>query len=604
MTRAHDPRVAPPRRAARPRPGLRAPADTASSAANAALLPRPRRAPGRVRRARRGSGRCNGRRWSAPPPRTPCSAAWSRPPSAAGCSPRSHRRRPLGARAHRRHAGRRARPAARRLRGGGHPAAPVRAARLGRPRRPGSGGPRRGLDGPHPVRRPRRVDADRHRARRLRAHGLAALLAFAPRRRGTFGLPGAAAVALGVLYTCPVMQHDIRVPYLAGLLFALLLATFLWLERVEQRSAGTAGGLVAVAALGGYAAAPRIDGDRPCSTTSRSRSRSAPPRPRSTAGTTTTDRWTGRATAARSCASAPPGGLLEGRQPRRVRRHPLGPGHRQAGDPWRAGPSTRLEADGSRVTLRALRTSQFVTAGSALDIPHDAAHPDQHDTRNLRERRRAAAPRPRLPRDRLHAAPDERPGCAVPAPTTPICRANTASCACRRRPQAPATVRARRRRPPCARAAAADRRSSPWWSASGAPSIVGAPQPRRDRRHRGLPLRARLRARPPPARRQARRRLGRPARSSATSPASHFSYSETPRRSLVPLVDFLLGDQVGYCQQFSGAMALLLRMGGVPARVASGFSPGGLGQGARRVRRARRRRALVGGGLTCPTPAG
>ena len=31
----------------------------------------------------------------------------------------------------------------------------------------------------------------------------------------------------------------------------------------------------------------------------------------------------------------------------------------------------------------------------------------------------------------------------------------------------------------------------------------------------------------------------------------------------------------GYCQHFSGAMALLLRMGGVPARVATGFSPGG-----------------------------
>jgi hypothetical protein len=37
---------------------------------------------------------------------------------------------------------------------------------------------------------------------------------------------------------------------------------------------------------------------------------------------------------------------------------------------------------------------------------------------------------------------------------------------------------------------------------------------------------------------------------------------------------FLLHDGVGYCQQFSGAMALMLRMMGIPARVASGFSPG------------------------------
>src|SRR4051794_20201894 len=39
-------------------------------------------------------------------------------------------------------------------------------------------------------------------------------------------------------------------------------------------------------------------------------------------------------------------------------------------------------------------------------------------------------------------------------------------------------------------------------------------------------------------------------------------------------MDFLLGTRLGYCQQFSGAMALLLRMGGVPARVISGFGPG------------------------------
>jgi transglutaminase-like putative cysteine protease len=53
-----------------------------------------------------------------------------------------------------------------------------------------------------------------------------------------------------------------------------------------------------------------------------------------------------------------------------------------------------------------------------------------------------------------------------------------------------------------------------------------------------------------------------------------FTYTETPPPELVPLADFLLRDHRGYCQHFSGAMALLLRMGGVPARVASGFSPG------------------------------
>ena len=38
---------------------------------------------------------------------------------------------------------------------------------------------------------------------------------------------------------------------------------------------------------------------------------------------------------------------------------------------------------------------------------------------------------------------------------------------------------------------------------------------------------------------------------------------------------FLTETKSGYCQHFSGAMALLLRMGGVPARVVTGFAPGG-----------------------------
>ena len=49
---------------------------------------------------------------------------------------------------------------------------------------------------------------------------------------------------------------------------------------------------------------------------------------------------------------------------------------------------------------------------------------------------------------------------------------------------------------------------------------------------------------------------------------------------------FLYEDKRGYCQQFSGAMALMLRMAGIPARVAAGFSPGSYNQdtGEYRVR--------------------
>jgi protein-glutamine gamma-glutamyltransferase len=58
------------------------------------------------------------------------------------------------------------------------------------------------------------------------------------------------------------------------------------------------------------------------------------------------------------------------------------------------------------------------------------------------------------------------------------------------------------------------------------------------------------------------------------SPANGFSYNEFPPPTADPLVTFLLLNKLGYCQQFAGAMALLLRMGGIPARVATGFTTG------------------------------
>jgi transglutaminase-like putative cysteine protease len=53
-----------------------------------------------------------------------------------------------------------------------------------------------------------------------------------------------------------------------------------------------------------------------------------------------------------------------------------------------------------------------------------------------------------------------------------------------------------------------------------------------------------------------------------------FTYSENPEPHRYPLRSFLFGERIGYCQQFSGAMALMLRMNGIPSRVVSGFSPG------------------------------
>jgi protein-glutamine gamma-glutamyltransferase len=55
-----------------------------------------------------------------------------------------------------------------------------------------------------------------------------------------------------------------------------------------------------------------------------------------------------------------------------------------------------------------------------------------------------------------------------------------------------------------------------------------------------------------------------------------YRYSERVPTQPIPLDGFLFEDRRGYCQQFSGAMALMLRMVGIPARVAAGFSPGSL----------------------------
>ena len=61
-----------------------------------------------------------------------------------------------------------------------------------------------------------------------------------------------------------------------------------------------------------------------------------------------------------------------------------------------------------------------------------------------------------------------------------------------------------------------------------------------------------------------------------------YRYSQTPPTSPYPLEDFLFVHRLGYCQHFAGAMALLLRMGGVPARVAVGFTSGTFDSATRR----------------------
>ncbi len=55
--------------------------------------------------------------------------------------------------------------------------------------------------------------------------------------------------------------------------------------------------------------------------------------------------------------------------------------------------------------------------------------------------------------------------------------------------------------------------------------------------------------------------------------SSNYTYDENVPQARYPLEAFLFQQRRGYCQQFSGAMTLMLRMLGIPARVGVGFKP-------------------------------
>jgi transglutaminase-like putative cysteine protease len=61
-----------------------------------------------------------------------------------------------------------------------------------------------------------------------------------------------------------------------------------------------------------------------------------------------------------------------------------------------------------------------------------------------------------------------------------------------------------------------------------------------------------------------------------------FRYDETPPPTggAPPLAHFVADGRAGYCQHFAGAMALMLRFLGIPARVAAGFTSGTYEDGA------------------------
>jgi transglutaminase-like putative cysteine protease len=382
--------------------------------------------------------------------------------------------------------------------------------------------------------------------------GLGALLAFVPRRGGKLGYPAAAALVLGALYLVPVMQHEGEHPFAGGAAFALLVALFLWLERIERAAAPLAAGVLAVAVLVAVAVAPRVDGGVPLvDYEGLAQSLTTPStrydwnhgygplhwprdggellrvkaRDRSYWKATNLPIFDGRRwIAIRNAASTPRLDVgLEAAHPR-----------------WRQE---------LQVTFRGLRSEQFVTAGTTIAIAEASRKPIQSEPGAY-----TTLDRPLRPGNGYRAL------VYTPRPTAGQLRAAARSRLPFDEPLSALTLPARREpvHPPVHVVI------PPWGVSEPAPETVAAIEA--SPYARAFELARRLRARsatPYDFVLAVERHLHR-----------GYRYSESPRASAFPLMEFLFGEKRGYCQQFSGAMALLLRLGGVPARVAAGFAPG------------------------------
>lgn len=383
--------------------------------------------------------------------------------------------------------------------------------------------------------------------------------------------PVTAVIALLALYTIAVIQLQPAHPGLSGAACTLLLALALWADRVPRGLGATATGLVMAACLAGMLAVPLLDRPGPAIDVQRLTSDA-------TASRTATYRW--------DHDYGPLNWPRRGREVLRVRT--TTPSYWKAevldgfdGRAWRqAGGVASFEPSSDRrtltsgwtrriaVTVRDLRIAQFVGAGETLGIQRSVlpavAQAGGFFVSDQRELRRGDTytatvytPRP-SPRQLARAGADypsfARLWLRVDLPDAPV-----------RRTVADAGV------PVEAQFAPFGRRDTTLISFRGGGSgLIETDDPDAIVRGSGLGrifgLAQRLRrsTRTPYAFLQAvQARVRRGA-----------TYDERPPVSAAPLDTFLFRVRRGYCQHFSGAMALLLRMGGVPARVATGFSPG------------------------------
>jgi protein-glutamine gamma-glutamyltransferase len=394
----------------------------------------------------------------------------------------------------------------------------------------------------------------------------ALIIALSPRRLGD-GRRAAAATALIAFAVIPSTLVRPQLPYLQGLLLFLLVAAFMWGDRIRQGDLLTAGAVAALAGVAAMVAAPVLDTHKPWLNYQALASDLAPGHPEAFDWTQRYGplHWprTGREV---FDVQAPRAEYWKAENLDAFDGHGWVAQSVGAEDAQYTIPSTNLRrwTETVHVTIRAMKTSNVIAAGLAASPPTHVVGPvagisdgtwtdpsglgpgDSYDISTY-----DPTPSPA----QLAAAGTDYPGVLLPAYLTLVVPVDTA--------QGPPGV-----------APAAPYQQvifPPFGSSVGAAYSPSTPNP-------AIALQSSPYARAYGLVRQLARHAATPyAYVMAVKrhlDSGAYVYDENTPASRYPLETFLFGDRRGYCQQFAGAMALLLRMGGIPARVAAGFATG------------------------------
>jgi transglutaminase-like putative cysteine protease len=402
---------------------------------------------------------------------------------------------------------------------------------------------------------------------------LAALLAFWPRRDGGLRSPIPAAVALGALYAVPIIEHGPRSPYLSGAVFAILLVGFLWLERLRTDQLGVAIACVALTTIAGAIIAPQLNGQRPWFNYEAFAEKLEPKKAEAFS-------W--------NHSYGPLTWPRDGREMLRIEAKQAAYWKAENldlfdGARWREGSPSRDDfADENlnrrwiqtvKVVDRGLRSHEFIGAGVTLKIlpgssrialpRSDATYVTGSSALRPGDSYQALVYAPR-PSDRQL----KQAGTIYPGYVQDFLEMRVPLRGQSRFLRDEITGKSLGPNATVRFPAFGDKHTVPsivW------PSRFGV-QPLGEQVLGDSPY-------------QRLYQLALSIRQTAQSPLDYVqkvrdrvqdgaNYDESPPQSAYPLASFLFDTKAGYCQQFSGTMALMLRMGGVPARVASGFSPG------------------------------